>query len=163
MTKTTLGGLLEQSMRMDETTWARHANPWSVWTRIPILPLLALAIFSRTWIGWRCLVPIAALVVWTYINPRAFPPPPHLDSWSARGVMGERLWLARYETPIPKHHERMAAILSISAGIGVAVLAYGLIVLDGWATVAGVAIALGAKLWFVDRMVWLWDEVATSR
>ena len=52
MTKRTLDGLLERSMRMDEGTWARHSNPWSVWTRVPILPLLALSIFARAWIGW---------------------------------------------------------------------------------------------------------------
>ena len=38
---------------MDDATWARHANPWSAWTRIPILPLLCLAIWGRAWIGAR--------------------------------------------------------------------------------------------------------------
>ena len=155
MTKRTLGGLLERSMRMDEETWARHANPRSVWTRVPILPLLALAIFSRAWIGWWCLIPIATLAAWTFINPRAFPPPANLDSWAARGVMGERLWLARHQTPIPPHHERMATVLQALMGVGLAPLAYGLIAANGWATIAGVAITLGAKMWFVDRMVWL--------
>ncbi len=49
------GRVLERAMAMDDTTWARHANPWSVWTRVPILPALALAIYSRAWIGGgRC-------------------------------------------------------------------------------------------------------------
>jgi hypothetical protein len=31
--------------------WMRHANPVSVWTRFAVLPLLALAVWSREWIG----------------------------------------------------------------------------------------------------------------
>jgi Family of unknown function (DUF6653) len=30
-------------------TWMRHANPVSVWTRFAVLPLLALAVWSREW------------------------------------------------------------------------------------------------------------------
>ena len=78
------GRLLERSMAMDDATWARHASPWSVWTRIPILPLLALAIYSRVWLGWWALVPTVLLLVWTVVNPRAFPPPARLDSWASR-------------------------------------------------------------------------------
>ena len=28
-------------------SWMRHANPWSVWTRFAVLPLLILAVWSR--------------------------------------------------------------------------------------------------------------------
>jgi hypothetical protein len=31
--------------------WQRHANPWSVYTRIPIPPLLVAATWSLTRIG----------------------------------------------------------------------------------------------------------------
>jgi hypothetical protein len=27
---------------MDDATWFRHANPWSVWTRASVLPLVIL-------------------------------------------------------------------------------------------------------------------------
>jgi len=37
-------------MGMDDATWKRHANPWSGWSRITILPLLCLAIMSRVWV-----------------------------------------------------------------------------------------------------------------
>ena len=162
-TETGYGGAIARLMGMSDATWERHANPWSVWTRVPIMPLLALAIFSRAWIGWWSLVPITLLVLWTWINTRAFPPPATMSSWAARGTLGERLWLARRGTPIPAHHERVATVLSVLMGVGTIILAYGIIVLDGWATIAGLAITFGAKMWFVDRMVWLHDEMEGVR
>ena len=39
---------------LDDEGWARHANPWSGWTRvITTLPLLIAAIWSRAWVGRR--------------------------------------------------------------------------------------------------------------
>src|SRR5690606_2418557 len=106
-------GLIASLFRMDETTWARHANPWSVWTRVAILPLMALAVWSRVWIGWWALLPVALLVVWTWLNPRAFPPPRSFDSWAAKGVLGERLWIARREgPPLPERHRRLPLVLN---------------------------------------------------
>ena len=152
----------ERMMGMTDAVWARHANPLSVYTRIPILALLAFAIFARVWIGWWCLLPVAALIVWTFLNPRAFPPPKRFDSWASRAVLGERLYLDRANNPIPQEHVAAGRILAAASGLGVLVTAYGLIVLDGWATVAGVILASGAKLWFVDRMAFLHDAIAAS-
>ena len=59
-----------------EDAWHSHANPWSVYTRIPIPLMLVVAIWSRAWIGWWSLVPIGIVLAWTAINPRVFPPPP---------------------------------------------------------------------------------------
>ena len=41
-------------------TWMRHANPRSVWTRFTCVSLVVIAVWSRVWIGWYCLIPIAA-------------------------------------------------------------------------------------------------------
>ena len=84
--------------------WQRHANPWSVYTRIPIPALLALAIWSRKWIGRRSLLPIATVCAWTTVNPRVFPPPRSADRWASRAVLGERLWTAsrKQGAPIPR-------------------------------------------------------------
>ena len=153
------GHALASLMRMDDATWARHANPWSVWTRVPLLPLIALALFSRAWIGWWCLVPFLALQVWVWANPRVFAPPVSTDSWASKGTFGERVWLARGAVPIPRRHERVANVLSIVMGLGAVVGVYGLVVLDGWATIAGVAVTFLAKLWFCDRMVWLYEDM----
>lgn len=145
---------------MDDVTWARHANPWSFWTRAPILVLLALAIWSRVWIGWWCLVPIGLLTVWTIANPRAFPPPDNLENWASQAVLGERYWLARKTTAIPAHHARSAMILSILSGLAIIPLAYGLWVYDPWASFAGAMLASVFKLWFCDRMAWLSADMA---
>jgi hypothetical protein len=47
---------------------------------------------------------------------------------------------------------------TISIG-GVAILMYGLVVLEIWPTVAGAAIAFLGKTWYVDRMVWLYEDM----
>ena len=82
--------LAERAMRMDEESWARHANPWSVWTRAAILPLMVLAIWSRFWIGWWALAPVAALAVFAMVNPRLFPPPRNPDNWASRATFSPR-------------------------------------------------------------------------
>ncbi len=39
--------------QMKDEVWARHANPWSGLTQFPILPLIIVSIWSRTWIRWQ--------------------------------------------------------------------------------------------------------------
>ena len=63
---------IAQAFAMSDEVWARHANPWSVWTRFSILPLLVAAIWSRVWIGRWALLPTAAVVLWAWLNPRLF-------------------------------------------------------------------------------------------
>jgi hypothetical protein len=59
----TLERRLASMFALDDATWMRHANPWSVWSRNTGLPLLILAFWSRTWIGWWSIVPIVVAVV----------------------------------------------------------------------------------------------------
>ena len=153
------GGWLERAMKMDDAAWKRHANPWSGWTRTVILPLLAVALWSRIWIGWWCLLLIALLAVWTFVNPRAFPAPQSTDHWMSKATFGERVWLNRKRVPIPDDHAQAAHILSALGAAGMAPLIYGLIVFDLWAVICGVALVLIAKLWFLDRMVWLYEDM----
>lgn len=149
-------------MTMDDRTWDRHANPWSVWTRFTCAPLLVLAIWSRDWIGWWALLAFAAAALWTWYNPRAFPVPLSFDTWAGRGTRGERLYLARAEVDIPHHHTRAATVLTIASSLAAMVMVYGLIWLDPWATIAGTALTMAFKAWFVDRMAWLYDEMAAK-
>lgn len=41
----------EKLTGMTDAVWQRHANPISGWSRVPVLPLLALGIWSRVWFG----------------------------------------------------------------------------------------------------------------
>jgi hypothetical protein len=141
--------------RLDEEGWARHANPWSGWTRFVTLPLFALAGWSRVWIGPWWLLAFGLLLVWTMINPRFFPPPARWDAWITRGVLGERLWLARDRVPVPAHHRRLPQVLSGVALAGLALMVWGVVVLAPWPTLMGMVVVLLGKLWFIDRMVWL--------
>ena len=147
---------------MDEATWARHASPWSVWTRVSTLPVLVLAFWSRTWLGWWCLVPIALVLVWVWLNPRLFPPPRTTESWASKATFGERVWLNRARVPIPDHHRIAAHVLSALSAVGVALVIWGLVDLAIWPTVSGTAIAYIGKLWFCDRMVWLYEDMKDS-
>lgn len=152
----------ERLMGMTDRSWRRHANPWSVWTRIPIGPLLVLALYARAWIDWWCLVPTALVLVWNWVNPRAFPEPDRWDSWSARGVLGERLFLNRRQVPIPASYQRAAMRTTIVSLLGVPPTLYGLVMLEPWSTTAGAAVMLAGKLWFIDRMVRLQDAVGST-
>ncbi len=143
-----------------ETVWERHANPWSVWTRVALLPALMLAIWSRAWIGWWAALPIAALILWAWLNPRAFPPPRHTRSWAARAVLGERVLLNHRAVPVPRHHLRATRVLALTSVAGLPLLAWGLAAFRIWPALLGAVLILGGKLWFCDRMVWLFEDMA---
>lgn len=116
--------LSEKLMRMDDEAWARHANPLSVWSRFSLLPLFALAVWSREWIGWWALVPVALVLLWNWVNPRLFGPPRSLDSWASKGVMGERLYLDRQTVRVREEHVRTARVLSAASALGAFILVY---------------------------------------
>ena len=62
-------GRISRLFGLEGDRWMRHTNPVSVWSRFSVLALLALAIWSRDWIGWLCLVPVALALVWMMVNP----------------------------------------------------------------------------------------------
>ncbi|MCB1519238.1 MAG: hypothetical protein KDJ37_01540 [Hyphomicrobiaceae bacterium] len=144
---------------MSDEVWDRHANPWSVWTRVVSLPPLLAAIWSHTSLGWLSLVPLAAVAGWLWLNPRLFPPPASTKSWASRATLGERVWLNRHRIAIPDHHQRVAAILAAAAGAGFVVAVAGAILNDLLLTLLGGVVSWFAKMWFCDRMVWLYDDM----
>jgi hypothetical protein len=111
-----------------EDAWRRHANPWSVYTRIPIPLLLVAAIWSR----------------------------------ASRSVTGETVWGRRKETPLPPRHRVAPVVLSVVSAAGLPFLIWGLVGLDPWVTAFGVAVQMAGKLWFLDRMALLYDDVSSA-
>lgn len=156
---TDYGHIVARLFQMDETAWERHASPWSVWTRVASLPLLLAAIWSHAWLGAWALAPVALVFLWLWLNPRLFPPPARTDTWSARATFGERVWLNRKCIPIPGHHARMAHVLTAISALGFAVAVAGALLNDLPATICGGMTAWFAKMWFCDRMVWLYEDM----
>lgn len=153
--KSVIGNLVERVMDMDDEMWARHTNPWCGWSRIAVLPLLAIVIWGRIWWGWWALPLTVVVLLWGWLNPRVFSPPSSTDPWMSRGILGLRLWVERENTPIPEEHARVAGYLSIALGVGVLVMLAGVLALSAGWTIAGLVASVGAVLWFLDRMVWL--------
>lgn len=144
---------------MGEATWERHANPWSVWTRTATLPLLIAAIWSRVWWGWGALVALGVAMAWIWLNPRVFPKPASTNCWASKAVLGERVWLNRGEIPVPPHHRRAPFILGSVVAVGIAPVIWGVTTLELWPTMLGTVLTYCGKLWFLDRMVWLFEDM----
>ncbi|MGD9784683.1 MAG: DUF6653 family protein [Hyphomicrobiaceae bacterium] len=150
---------IARAFAMDEATWERHASPWSVWTRVVSLPLLLAAVWSHAWLGWWSALPIGLVMLWLWLNTRLFTPPATTDSWASRGTFGERVWLNRVNVPIPPHHARVAALLTALSAVSFVAALAGAIANDlAWTAGAG-SVTWLSKMWFVDRMVWLYDEM----
>lgn len=144
---------------MDEKARRRHTNPWSVLTRISAIPLLGLAFWSRVWLGWWSLVPILSVFLWLWLNPRIFPEPKSTDNWASKVVLGEWVRMNRDKTPIPKHHILLPNIITAIGLIGLILFVYGLIVLHLWLAVLGAVVMMLGKLWYADRVVWLYEDM----
>lgn len=146
---------------MDDTAWRSHANPWSVYTRFAAIPPLVLAIWSRTWIGWWCLAPLAVVVLWLWLNAHVFPPVDHPTAWASKGIYGEKIW-ATEPARVPAHHRRAFRIIALPGIAGVVLLAWGLVFLDLWPTIVGGTLVVLAQLWRIDRLVWMYDELQAA-
>jgi hypothetical protein len=145
---------------LEGDSWMRHSNPVSVWTRFAGLPMLALAVWSRDWIGWLSLIPIGLSVVWLAINPLFFAKPRSTRNWASKGVLGERVWAEGDHSTFPPQFQSKATVAAaVHQSVGMAVLGYGLWVLDPLAAVAGMLIVQGGKAWFIDRQVLLFDDM----
>lgn len=155
----TLEKMIGRAFGMDEASWARHANPLSVWTRNTALPLLILAFWSRAWIGRWSLLAILAAILWTWLNARIFPPPHSTENWASKAVLGERIWMERRKTPVPLRHRVLPSVLSIVSAVGVIPVVWGVYSLSVWPVFLGAAMIYLSKLWFLDRMVWLYEDV----
>lgn len=144
---------------MTDETWEKHANPWSVWSRMVALTILVIAMWSRVWIGGYAWIIVGALVLWLIFNPKAFKRPKSTKNWASKAVLSERVWLNRKTIAIPKAHSFMAALLNSINGLDLPFLIYGLYNFHFWPTLLGITLIYAGKMWFLDRMVWLFEDM----
>jgi hypothetical protein len=148
--------------QMNDDIWKGHAHPWCFWTRLTVMPLLFLAIWSRVWLGWWCLGFVIAALLWNWINARLFPPPASTRNWASKSVLGERVWINRQQVPIPIHHQLLPTLLTGLSAVGFIIAAWGLWDLHLPLTLLGTLLIYVGKLWFLDRMVWLYEDMKTA-
>jgi hypothetical protein len=154
----TIENTLARLFGLEGDDWLRHANPTSVYTRFTVLPLIVVSAWSRVWIGVYFLVPLGLTLLWTFLNPRLFPEPDSLDNWASKGVLGERIWKDRAEHDISQAWARGVNALNALNAVGTVPFLVGLYQLNVWMTATGLVITFLAKLWFFDRMVWLFED-----
>ena len=140
------------AFRMSDDAWKRHANPWSVYTRFAAIPLMILAIWSRIWLSWWCLLPVGAVIAWLWLNPHDFPPVDTPTTWAAKGIYGEKLWLEERDRVPPDDAKALRLIAPIGAA-GLVLLGYGLVTREVWPTVFGATLVVLGQLWRIDRLV----------
>ncbi len=138
---------------LNNKTWDKHTNPWSGWTRVLAMPVLALGLYLHSfWI-------IGATIVWLVVNPVVFPRPKRVDNWMSKGVIGERLYFEDGK----KLKRDLPTLLNISN-----VLLFPLFIYFGWQQeliplILGGLLVMIVKFWFIDRMVWLVHDTGSGR
>ncbi len=148
----------ERLFGLNDERWLRHANPVSVYTRYTVLPSIIVAVWSRTWIGPYALALVALAIAWMFLNPRLFAKPTSMDNWASKAVLGERIWKERASYEIPRHQVVQIRILNFLQVLGIPPLVWGLYTYDIWMTITGFVLLNLGKSWFLDRMVWLFED-----
>jgi hypothetical protein len=80
-------------------------------------------------------------------------------NWASKVTFGERVWLNRKHISIPAHHVTWANALSWVSGIGFFAAAYGAVQHSIIFVLVGGTISWFGKMWFCDRMVWLYEDM----
>lgn len=139
---------------LGEDFWARHTNPWSGYTRLPMGPLLLLGLYRR---DWRI---VGLTLLYVVINPILFPEPDTKDAWISRSVLGEQLWLEEghrvFEASIP-------GVLNILNAIAYFYGLYGAYKRNLRMTALGGGVALTYKLMYLHVLVNYYDENIPNR
>lgn len=156
----TLERKVAKAFNLTDENWMKHANPWSVWTRYSVLPLIVFAFWCRIWIGWWCLIPGFISIMWMFFNPVFFCKPKSTKNWASKSVMGERVYLNRDKIDIPEAHKKpIHKILNFISSIGMGLTIWATITFSMWEAILGIVLAYLGKSWYLDRMVWLYEDM----
>ena len=113
-----------------------------------------------SWIGWLSVVAVAAAVVWMVVNPLLFGVPSSTRNWASKGVFGERIWADRRQVEIPEQfRSRVPNLANLYSAHRTGDRRLRTDRARVWPVVAGILITHGAKLWYIDRMVLLFEDM----
>ncbi|NVK54716.1 MAG: hypothetical protein HWE26_03815 [Alteromonadaceae bacterium] len=150
---------LAQLFRLNSKGWERHANPMSVWSRYSVLPVFLMALWLREFSVVLSISLFVLALLWMFFNPLLFPKPKDLSSWASKAVKGEQLYLNRDKVSLPDHHQLpLYAILKFSASLGFLLSFWAAYTFNMVVCILAVFITYLAKSWFLDRMVWLYQD-----
>lgn len=149
---------IQSSVASDTNVWRRHANPWSVWTRLAAVPAFAIVVFARDVLGWWTLVLVVLLGIWMWLNVKVFSPVHDDERWESRAIFGEKFWLDRKSKNLPQHHLNWIMRLNVASMLMILPMAWGLWVLDPWATAFGSLGLVAGQIWALDRYSWLYAD-----
>ena len=148
---------------LTDDNWMKHANPWSVWTRYSVLPVIVFAFWSRLWIGWWCLIPGTAALLWVFFNPIVFNKPRSTQNWASKAVLGERVYLNRAQGDIAETQKTpLYSVLNAISFVGMLIAIWAIIYFSVWGAILGVCLAYLGKSWYLDRMVWLYEMMKSE-
>lgn len=95
-----------------------------------------------------------------FINPIFFSKPKSTKNWASKAVLGERVYLNRDQIEIPKAHQSpIFKILNAISSIGMLLSIWAIVTYSVWGALLGVALAYMGKSWYLDRMVWLYEDM----
>jgi len=155
----TLESKIANLFRLTDENWMKHANPWSVWTRYSVLPLIVLAFWTRVWIGWWSAIPVVLSLAWLFFNPVLFNKARSTKNWASKSVLGERVWLNRDKQDVPEYHKTLPVILNGVSSVGILLSIWAIVMLSVWPAILGISLAYIGKSWYLDRMVWLYEDM----
>ena len=72
------------------------------------------------------------------------------------------MWINRKQIPVPEYHRLVPNLLNGISGLGLLFLIWGLWRLNIWPTALGAVLIYSSKVWFLDRMVWLYEDMKGS-
>ena len=145
---------------LNNEAWDKHSSGLSVWTRFSGPVLLITALWSRLWLGWWALLALGLVIVWIALNPHIFPRAKDRSGYTVRGAWGERIWMHRDVLEVPAKHKGLPHFLSVVNSLGFAAALYGAVLYDPWTAALGLSTHYLGKAWFIDRMVWLTDDMS---
>jgi hypothetical protein len=136
--------------QFEDTFWARHSNPKSGWSRATVLPVLLYGVYRR---NWRV---VGAAIVFTLVNPVAFPPPEDDSAWMTRVVLAERWWTSETKQGVfDLSYPNVLNLLNVPTAVYAFVAAYRK--QPARAACAGLA-AMVLKFWYVGELVRRYDR-----